>query len=105
MLAKLKQQRGSAGGPSPGLGPGSELTFGAPTDLEAGQFAGLPTAGALDLENSASLGIGARAPQANPQGEAAGANAGGSGEARSSLRRRLAPRHRDAVRSFFEDGE
>ncbi|MHC4375761.1 MAG: hypothetical protein ACYS26_04085 [Planctomycetota bacterium] len=104
MLAKLKQQSGN-GGPSPGLGPVSELTFGAPTDLEAGQAAGLPTAGAMDFENSSNLGVSARAPEANPQGEAAGAAAGGSGDARSSVRRRLAPRHRDAVRSFFEDGE
>jgi hypothetical protein len=107
LIAALEQKSGAGqgGGPSPGLGPGSELTFGAPTDLEAGRSEGLPAAGRLDWEHSSTLGIGARAPEANPQSEASGAVSGGAGDARSSVRRRLAPRHREAVRSFFDDGE
>ena len=99
------RQSGNGGGPSPELGPGSELTFGGATDVQPGQADALPTAGSIDWEHSSNLGVSARAPEANPEGEAAGAAAGGSGDARSSVRRRLAPRHREAVRSFFDDGK
>jgi len=55
----------------------------------------------MDLERSGVLGVNATAPEIAPEDEAAGlveVEASGGG---SAWRRRLAPRHRGAVKSFF----
>lgn len=104
LLAQLRaESKGGQGGPSPQLGPGSDLTFGAATNIDRDSLGsqGLPGAQDLDLEHSGKLGVGARAPEAAPEGESAGAAEGGLGDQRNSVRRRLAPRHRQAVRDFF----
>lgn len=55
-----------------------------------------------DLEHSEILGVGATAPVAQPLPESGGALATESGLSKSAWRRRLAPRHREAVKGFFE---
>ena len=61
----------------------------------------LPPARYLDEESSGVIGVGTTSPEAAPVAEGAGlaeiAPAGGG----AAWQRRLAPRHRRAVRSFF----
>jgi hypothetical protein len=55
----------------------------------------------LDAESTATLGIGAGAPDVDAQGESAGAIDGQASSGEGVWRRRLAPHHRDAVKRFF----
>ena len=59
----------------------------------------------LDMQSSGTLGVSATAPEAAPGDEAAGlveVEASGGG---SAWRRRVAPRHRGAVKAFFPAAE
>ena len=87
------------GGSSTGLLWGEESQ----TDSSRFETKRLSSAQFLDLQNSATLGVAADAPEAAPLGEGAGLVdvEGASGEA--SWRRRLSPRHRDAVKNFFSN--
>lgn len=90
-------------------GGASGLTWGdeSSRDLASFQAHLLPAGAAADPASSASLGFEVEAPEVAPAGEGAGlvdvqASAGGA-----AWRRRLRPRHREAVRAFFaspEDG-
>ena len=65
----------------------------------------LPQAEFLDPESSTLLGVAAGTPQANPrrEGSAASTGTGDATTGSAAWRRRLSPRHRDAVRTFFEE--
>jgi len=65
----------------------------------------LPPGAFLDLEHSAIAGVGKAAPQANPQNEAAGASSTSAADGRTAWKRRLKPRHREAVKAFFEPAD
>lgn len=76
-----------------------------PGSTDAFESRTLPAAEHADPEHSAIVGLGAAAPTVDPRAQAPGAGAvegsGGSG----AWRRRLAPRHRDAVRTWFGAGD
>jgi hypothetical protein len=57
--------------------------------------------GALDLENSRLLGVGAGAPRTDPTAEASQQLPTVLSAGEASAKRRLSPQHREAVRSFF----
>lgn len=61
--------------------------------------------GALDLANSALLGIGATAPLEGATAESSQLAATELSVGEATWKRRLAPRHRDAVRTFFANDE
>ena len=63
----------------------------------------LPPATALDPERLVLAGVGATAPTERPVGEASSAAPVAPSLGGASWRRRLAPRHRDAVKTFFSD--
>ena len=89
------------GGSSTGLLWGEESQ----TDASRFETKRLSSAQFLDLQSSRALGVAADAPEAAPVGEGAGLVdvEGATGEA--SWRRRLSPRHRDAVSTFFSKSE
>jgi hypothetical protein len=91
-----------SGGVSRGRGD-AELTFGAETPGRFADFEAtlLPRAERRDLESSELEGIGAASPKPDAVGESAGIVEVEGSLGRSSFRRRLAPRHRDAVSRFF----
>lgn len=70
--------------------------------LDAFEVEALSPAEVLDLESSAILGVGAAAPEALPRGEGAGLAGATGSVGKAAWKRRLAPSHRDAVRSFFQ---
>lgn len=90
------------GGVSRGRGD-AELMFGeeSPGRTDAFEARALDPARNLDLEHSTMLGVGAGAPRVAPEGEAAGGGDIQASAGSNAWRRRLAPRHRDAVRDFF----
>lgn len=95
----------SAGGGQGGVsrGPGhAALDFKGETPESAARFAeqALPPGG-LDLARSQLLGVGAGAPQENPSAEASSQTSTQLSAGEASWKRRLAPQHREAVRSFF----
>ncbi len=55
----------------------------------------------LDPETSAQLGLSSTAPEVDAQDESGGLVDVGASGGRSAWRRRLAPRHRNAVKTFF----
>ena len=55
----------------------------------------------LDAEHSAVLGVGAGAPTVEPRSEGASLTEVETSIGRSAWKRRLAPHHREAVKSFF----
>lgn len=55
----------------------------------------------LDAEHSAVLGVGSGAPNVEPKAEGAGLAGVETSIGRSAWKRRLAPHHREAVKSFF----
>jgi len=61
----------------------------------------LPEGGALDLENSHILGVGAVAPPVDAVGQAGGLASVETSSGKAAWRRRLSPSHRSAVQSFF----
>lgn len=81
----------------------AELIWGeeTPGRLDEFQAEALPSAERLDLDTSEVLGIGVTSPSARPEGEAAGTADVEASLGESSWRRRLRPRHRDAVQRFF----
>lgn len=93
------------GGVARGRGDAA-LDFSSETPGRTDQFEAreLSPAEYLDPESSALLGVGATSPTVDPL-----AQGGSQGEARASAgraswKRRVAPRHRDAVQSFFGPG-
>lgn len=80
----------------------ARLDFSGETPQGAERFAekALPP-GALDLANSALLGIGAGAPLEGATAESSQQTATQLSAGDASWKRRLAPQHRDAVRNFF----
>ncbi len=93
------------GGVSRGRGD-AEMTWGEETPGETDRFGAktLPDAQYADPEHSGIVGIGAAAPPVDPQGEAAGASAIETSGGQSAWRRRLAPHHREAVKTWFGPG-
>lgn len=87
------------------------LTAGAETPHASSAFQArrLDPARIEDREQLKLLGVGSVAPDATEQGEAIGLGAHGVDAGEAAWRRRLAPRHRHAVGSFFggspADGE
>jgi len=65
----------------------------------------LPSSRFLDIEHSATLAVGEDAPEVAPIGEDAGRVDVAGAEGEAAWRRRLSPRHRDAVQEFFSSGE
>jgi hypothetical protein len=86
-------------------GSSTGLLWGRESETDASRFETkrLSSAQFLDLQHSAAVGVAADAPEAAPVGEGAGLVdvEGSTGEA--SWRRRLSPRHRDAVSTFFSN--
>ena len=81
----------------------AEMTWGEEVSGQTDKFEAKALAPAqnLDIEHSAVLGVGAGAPSVAPEAEGAG-DAGVAGSTgKSAWRRRLAPHHREAVKSFF----
>lgn len=61
----------------------------------------LPPASEMDTDHHQMVGLSANAPEVKPQGESAGKVDFDASGGKTSWRRRLAPRHRDAVREYF----
>lgn len=100
--ALLERLQGGSGAVS--RGPGSSpLTFGNEQPDLAEQFTPkrLPPGGLDALRQSGLIGVSATAPEVTPLIEAGGQAAFGDEGARTSFQRRVAPRHRDAIREFF----
>ncbi len=55
-----------------------------------------------DLENSTRIAVGTDAPEVLPEGQGAGLLEVEAARGKATWRRRLSPRHRDAVRQFFK---
>ncbi len=91
-----------AGGVSRGRGDAA-LTSGAETPHGSDAFEArrLDPAEVADMEQLRLLGIGSTAPTALDAGEAAGRAALEASTGNAAWRRRVAPRHRQAVGTFF----
>ena len=98
----MSGQTPGKGGVSRGRGD-AEMTWGeeSPGDTSKFEANTLPDARYADPENSQIVGLGAAAPNVDPQAEAPGAGAIEASSGQSAWRRRLAPHHRDAVRTWF----
>ena len=85
----------------------AEMIWGEETPGDTSKFEAkvLPDARYADPENSAVVGIGAAAPPVDPRAEAAGSAPIEAASGQSAWRRRLAPHHRDAVRTWFGRGQ
>jgi len=59
----------------------------------------------LDLESSSAVGLAADAPEVAPSEEGAGLVDVETSPGKASWHRRLSPRHRDAVRTFFSKNQ
>jgi hypothetical protein len=79
------------------------LTYGEESAGQTERFEAtpLPPSERLDLEHSVTFGVGATAPEVDPTAEAAGLAPLDAKGGKSAWRRRLAPHHQDAVRTFF----
>jgi hypothetical protein len=79
------------------------MTWGKETagDTERFEAKALPGAQYQDAEHSAVLGVGAAAPTVDPVAEAGGLSAVDASTGKSAWKRRLAPHHREAVKTFF----
>jgi len=101
-LAGILGGRPGVGGPGPGGGR-SGLRFGAESGVDSGRFEAklLPPGRLVDLESSAAVGLEREAPEVAPDGEGAGLVEVEGSEGKAAWRRRLSPRHREAVREFF----
>jgi len=104
LAAKL--QAAGSGGVSQGPGAAA-LNFTGETERFAEQFEStpLPSGQYPDLENSQTIGISTGNPDVDIVREGAALTEFGTDGSQSSWRRRLAPRHRDAVRRFFQTDE
>ena len=65
----------------------------------------LPSARVLDVESLHLFGVGATAPEIQAIGEGSGSAPVQTSSGQSTTRRRLSPRHRRAVKTFFTGGE
>lgn len=84
------------------------MTWGEESPGDADRFAAkpLPPAETLDPERLALAGLGSAAPNSGDvRGEASGLVPAAASPGAASWRRRLAPRHRDAVKTFFSGPE
>lgn len=90
------------GGPMHGPGD-ADMSWGkeAAGDTERFEAKTLPSAEYQDAEHSAVLGVGAAAPTIDPLAESGGLSAIDASTGKSAWRRRLAPHHREAVKTFF----
>ena len=81
----------------------AEMIWGEETPEGAARFQAerLDPATALDPESTGVVGVAATTPETAPVREGAGDAAVDPSAGRGAWRRRLAPRHRGAVRSFF----
>jgi hypothetical protein len=81
----------------------AELTWGEETPGRTDQFEPeqLPDAKVLDPGSTAIVGVGARAPEVEPRAGGSGLVEVQASAGKSAWKRRLAPRHRDAVKGFF----
>ena len=70
-------------------------------DTDTFEAKALDPARFLDAEHSAVLGVGAGAPTVEAQSQGAGLSEVETSIGRSAWKRRLAPHHREAVKSFF----
>jgi hypothetical protein len=61
----------------------------------------LPGAERHDAESTALVGVGGTAPTVDPRAEGAGLAETRASAGKSAFKRRVAPRHRDAVQGFF----
>ena len=79
------------------------MTWGAESagDTERFEAKTLPDAQYRDPEHSGVIGVGSSAPVAEPVPEAAGDADVALSTGRAAWKRRLAPHHRDAVKTFF----
>ena len=95
-----------SGGVNRGRGD-AEMIWGEETPGRTDQFEAKVLEGAkyLDAEHTAVLGVGAVSPEVDPKAEGSSSVSPVAGaDARRAWRRRLAPKHRDAVRQFFSPG-
>ncbi len=100
LLARLSMGSGGVG-----RGPGSApLTFGEeqPELRDRFKVGALPKGSLPDFENSGLVGLSATAPTVEVLEQAGGNGAFGTEGTQTSFTRRVAPRHRDAVRDFFD---
>jgi len=91
----------SRGGGSTGLLWGDESVG----DRDRFETKLLPPTQFLDLESSARVGLGADVPEVAPVGEGAGLVDVEGSAGKAAWRRRLSPRHRHAVSTFFSSSE
>ncbi|MEZ6015194.1 MAG: hypothetical protein R3F49_08780 [Planctomycetota bacterium] len=100
----MYQTGAGSGGVNRGRGDAA-LSLGpeTPHRSDAFQARRLDPGKALDLQQLQLLGVGSTAPIASEQGEATGLQRLGPDAGNAAWRRRLAPRHRHAVRTFFGD--
>ena len=91
-----------SGGISRGRGD-AELLFEGETEEQAGRFAerALPAATQMDREHSELVARGEALPEVAPEEGAAGDSRTSESTGAGAWRRRVAPRHRRAVREFF----
>lgn len=82
----------------------ARLDFSGETPESAERFEehALPPGGRLDLERSVLLGVGGAEPTVEPTAEGSGLVETEASVGDASWKRRLAPRHREAVRRFFD---
>jgi hypothetical protein len=94
-----------SGGQQRGPGP-APLSFAEGSELDPDSFRPreLSAAELDDLENTAILSVSAVAPEVRISEELVDGLPGSGLEHKSAWRRRLAPRHREAVRKFFQPG-
>ncbi|MCB9902984.1 MAG: hypothetical protein H6831_01110 [Planctomycetes bacterium] len=97
------QQGAGVGGISRGGSP-TGLLWGDESRGDLDQFESklLPPGQALDLESSATIGLGTDVPEVAPVAEGAGLVDVEGATGKATWRRRLHPRHRDAVSEFFK---
>ena len=88
----------SRGGSSAGLLWGDESRG----DLDQFESKLLPPGQFLDADNSATIGVGTDVPEVAPVAEGAGLVDVEGATGKATWRRRLHPRHRDAVSEFFK---
>src|SRR5262245_53301924 len=94
------------GGVSRGRGDAA-LQFSGQTDGDTSEFEAkeLDPAEWLDPESTASVGVGATAPEVDPTAQGGGLVETKASAGKAAWKRRVAPHHRDAVQSFFGGGK
>lgn len=96
----------SEGGGSISRGRGdAAMTWGeeSPGSTDRFDVKPLPPSGERNPSESAALGVTISDPEASPEHEAAGLLDTQASAGKVAWRRRLAPRHRDAVKSYFTE--